>query len=441
MPRRHRPPQRRRGTAKARGVLTTLMVDRLSASGEGLSGDIAIPFALPGETVEATVTGKAGTLMKVLEPTETRIPPACPHAGPHPTGGGSPCGGCTLQHWDDAALREMKTQLVMRAATPPLGSVEETPPVALFHQSPAQSRRRARLAFRRQGAGWVFGFRGRKSHDLVPMQDCQVLRPEILMAARRLSEEPLWAPQDIRFTDISFTLTGTGLDIDIGLDDLTLGLREREAIEAIAGVTNAARISVGEVPLVLRREPAADLPGALVPVPHRTFLQATAEAERAMIEIIMDAAKGARRIADLFCGIGTFAIPLSAAAPVIAADSDGPAIDTLDQVRRRHGLPITPVRRDLFEHPMGPSDLAGVDLVVMDPPRAGARAQGEALGVLMAAGEGPSRIVAVSCNPETLKRDLGALAPYMRVVGLHVIDQFRWSAHTEAIAVLERRGK
>nr|WP_272211881.1 hypothetical protein [Marinicella sp. W31]MDC2877771.1 hypothetical protein [Marinicella sp. W31] len=155
-----------------------------------------------------------------------------------------------------------------------------------------------------------------------------------------------------------------------------------------------------------------------------------------MTGLVLKHMKGRKRVADLFSGFGTFSLRLAMKSRVHAVEFDGPALAALDQaVRNRQGLrQVTTERRDLARRPLLPRELAPYDGVVFDPPRAGAKDQAEEL-----ARSAVPRIVAVSCNPQTLGRDLAILkAGGYRVDTVTPVDQFFWSAHVETVAFLSR---
>ncbi|MEM9989714.1 MAG: hypothetical protein AAF723_09375 [Pseudomonadota bacterium] len=140
----------------------------------------------------------------------------------------------------------------------------------------------------------------------------------------------------------------------------------------------------------------------------------------------------ARHIADLFCGLGTFAIPLSKNAQVQAFDGEARAITALQKAVGSTGRPLLASKRDLFQRPLLPDELATFDGAVLDPPRAGAKAQMEALSQ-----SSIPTIVMVSCNLATLARDLKLLSDRYHMTDLYLVDQFLWSPHIEIVAVLK----
>ena len=189
--------------------------------------------------------------------------------------------------------------------------------------------------------------------------------------------------------------------------------------------------------LVAQRSPPTLRMGrATVPLPPAAFLQATAQGEETLARLVVDACAGARSIADLFCGVGPFALRLAERATVHAVDDDEAALAALKRAAANtSGLkPVTTERRHLFRQPLLAPELAEFDVVVFDPPRQGADQQARAL----AASDVP-RIVAVSCNPGTFARDMHTLiAGGYRLDAVTPVDQFRYAAHVEIVARLEK---
>ncbi len=198
----------------------------------------------------------------------------------------------------------------------------------------------------------------------------------------------------------------------------------------------AARLSVeGEV-VIAPRQPMVDVDGVMVALPPGGFLQAVAEAEAAMAARVIEGVAGARRVLDLFAGIGTFSLRLARFGAVHAVDGDAAAIGALAEARRRAAdrHPVSTEVRDLFRRPFQGKELERFDAVVFDPPFAGAKLQAEMLAVSKV-----PTIVAVSCNPATLARDLAILvAGGYEVTRVTPVDQFQWSPHVEVVATLSR---
>lgn len=439
MPPRHRKSAYRK---KAGGpkVAKTLTIDRLNAGGDGMAGDVAVPYALPGEVVEAAVSGKHAVPKHWLETAPERASSICPHFGLP----GDGCGGCQMQHVGlEGTLSFKRTRLLNALARSGMAIPDPT-----VFQSALGSRRRAKLALKRhRGGSWTVGFRQRRSHEAVAMTQCAVLDPKIVTVAHAIAHRGADLFGQVAQAEMFLTHTDRGLDVDLlGLDEMTLSLPQREGFADLAGALDLARLSVAGVTLADRRTPQMDFGNLEVAVPQGSFLQATPDGEAVMQQAVLAALpQFAGRVADLFCGLGTFAAPLAAAplathggaqCEVVAVDEAGPAITQLQSAARRARYPLTAVRRDLFEDPLTPAELDGFDMVVLDPPRAGAAAQFQQL-----AKAGVPTIVAVSCNPDSLARDLAALSDTYVMSDLTLVDQFLFTPHIEAVAVLRARSE
>jgi 23S rRNA (uracil1939-C5)-methyltransferase len=221
-----------------------------------------------------------------------------------------------------------------------------------------------------------------------------------------------------------------------------LSLEHRELISTFAEAHDLAAVAWGDPgggvpePVMQRREPLVRMGGVDVVVPAGVFLQATRESEAALVAEVLAGAAGAGQVADLFSGIGTFALPLVADAKVHAVEGDAELARALEAaVNRTAGRVNLSVEvRDLFRRPLSPVELKKLDAVVFDPPRAGAREQAVAL-----AESSVPVVIAVSCNPATFARDLRLLVDGGYVLQRVVpVDQFLWSPHVEMVGVLRR---
>lgn len=285
-------------------------------------------------------------------------------------------------------------------------------------------RRRATLHATKTQAG----FMALRSHSIHDLDRCPILVPALANAP--------WIACHIAAAigpcDVSFTASDMGLDVAIRLK----GARPNPKLTTIARGFDLARLSLNGEPLILHRQPTVTMGKADVPLPVASFLQATQEAESVLAGLVADAVARAKHVADLFCGVGPFALWLAERAPVFAADSDAPAIAALDAARRKaRGLkPITAERRDLFREPLGPFELNRFDAVVLDPPRAGAEAQVRELA------KSKVRTIAyVSCDPQSFARDAAILVASGYAIGpVTPVDQFAFSAHTEVFAAFTR---
>jgi len=411
------------------------VIDRVGHQGDGLTGDgRPVGLTLPGERVRArSVEDRSGKrqnrLIEIIAPSPERVIPPCPHF--------ASCGGCALQQWDMAAYSAWKRGLIQTALAYSDFDVECAPIIT----TPLHSRRRVGLHARKTGKTIDIGFKARRSWDLVPIHTCPIADPAIVKAlphlkalAAGLFEHPKSAPI------LHVTVSQTGLDIDIsgiergksgGLSaDARMTIAMTAAEADFARVTIAGEIAYGARPARVR------FGQATVDLPAGAFLQATPQAEGAMVSLVTAAVAGATKVADLFCGAGTFTFPLAETASVVALDGAVDAVAALKRaIATAPGLKaIMPETRDLFRRPLLAEEMRGLDAVVFDPPRAGAEAQAAEI-----ARSKVGRVVGVSCNPQTFARDARILADAgFSLDSVTPIDQFLWSSHVELVAVFSR---
>lgn len=415
---------------KPQGPPVELRIDQVGGDGDGLAaGPIFVPFTLPGERVLAAGEGGQRDLVAVLETSPDRVAPPCPHFGV--------CGGCTLQHWAQAPYLAWKLARLHGTLARERLEVDFLP---AFAAAPATRRRVALHARRGNREAAQLGYKIRNSWDLVDIHACSISDPRIVAAipalkrlAAPLFEHPKSAPT------LHVTLTENGLDIDItGVERKSGGLSAdaRMQIAERAAQADFARVTLDGETAYGARVPQVRLGEALVRLPPGAFLQATAGAEAALTAFVTEAAAGASRIADLFCGVGTFTFRLAEIAPVYAVDVAAPAIQALaGAVATAPGLKgIITEARDLTRRPVLAEELKKVDVAVFDPPRAGAAEQTAEL-----ARSKVSRVIAVSCNPATFVRDARKLVDAgFKLERLLPVDQFLWSSHIELAAVFQR---
>jgi 23S rRNA (uracil1939-C5)-methyltransferase len=401
-----------------------LTIDRLGHLGDGIAaGPLFVPRTLPGEVVDGEVDGGRVVQPSIVTPSPHRVSAPCPHY--------RTCGGCQLQHASDAFVADWKMDVVRTA----LEAQGLEAPMRGIATSPARSRRRATLHGRRTKGGVIVGFHGRASGTLVAVPDCRVLSPAIMAAFAALETLTALAASRRSEVDLAVTETATGLDLAV---TGALPLKRENLPEAVtlAEAHDLARLSWNGEVVAERRPPALRIGPRTVPLPPGAFLQATKEGEATLTADVAEAVGDARRIVDLFSGCGTFALPFSAQAEVHAVEGDGALLAALDRGWRSAGggRRVTTEIRDLFRNPLRPDELAHFDAAVIDPPRAGAAAQTEAL-----AASSLARIAAVSCNPVTFARDAKVLVRAgFRLDWVQVVDQFRWSPHVELAAAFRR---
>lgn len=401
-------------------------IARLGRHGDGAdaAGTVFAPFTLPGERIRGRLAQGRIEAPEILVPSPHRVAPPCPAFG-H-------CGGCALMHGQDAFLADWK-RARLATALASHGIETEILPTAV---SPPASRRRATLSARRTRTGLVLGFHARRGAEIIPLDACRVLAPEIVAARAALAEVAALGASRKGEPKLAVTLTETGLDVTLEgtkpLDGPT-----RLAAAALAASAGLARLSWGGEPVAAPRTPVLTMGLARLTPPPGGFLQATREGEAALLAFVRQALGPARRVADLFAGAGTFALPLAETAEVHAVESDAPHLAALEAAWRGAGgrlKRITLERRDLFRRPLRPEELKRIDAAVFDPPRAGAAAQSEQLAKAPLA-----RLAAVSCNPETFARDARTLIDGgWRLDRALPVDQFRWSPHVELAAAFSR---
>lgn len=409
--------------------MNTLNITKLGTLGDGMAQyggkDIFVPFALPGEVVEAKIEGNRAIVQNIPKPSSQRQAPLCQHFGE--------CGGCTSQHMGDAVYQSWKRDIVTHALKLEGIEAEVAPLIACA----PQSRRRAVFAAENTSNGFHLGFNKAQSHDLVAIEMCSVLVPTIIDKLPELQRlgAILAAGRPTRFKMIVLA-TDNGLDITI--EDLnTLSDEMRKAAIRYVVAEGFARLTFKDELLIETKSPNITFGDVVVKAPAGGFLQAVASAEDAMAALVGKHFKSSKMIVDLFAGSGTFALRLAKKARVYAVEFDAPALNALEHAKRfATGLkPLTHERRDLFRRPLLPRELLDYDAVVFDPPRAGAEAQCKSLAKSKIA-----KIAAVSCNPQTLARDLKTLVEGgYSIDSITPIDQFLWSPHVEVVALLSKK--
>ncbi|MEH2512480.1 23S rRNA (uracil1939-C5)-methyltransferase [Nitrobacteraceae bacterium AZCC 1564] len=408
-----------------------LTIDHVGHFGDGValidSASIYVPYALGGETVDVLPSpGHADrrTLAHVIEASPERIDPFCPHFGT--------CGGCAIQHWQDSAYRNWKRQLVVDTFAH-AGIACEVEDLIDAHGT---GRRRMTMHARQSQQGILrVGFAAAGRHEIIAIDHCPILAPAMrgaVEAANEIAEllKPVSKPLDIQIT-----AADNGLDIDVrGSGPLNTAMLS--ALSKLAAKHDLARLTRHGELVIMRRAPVMRIGKAEVTLPPGSFMQPTLAGEEALAGLAVTLCKGAKHVADLFCGFGPFALRLAEKFKVTAFDSDAVAVAALQHaVKNTQGLkPIKAEARDLFRRPLMPQELRDVDCVVFDPPRQGAQAQSQQLAASKIA-----RVVAVSCNPATFARDARILLDGgFKLDSVTPVDQFRHTPHVELVARFRR---
>ena len=383
---------------------------RIAARGDGVTaGGRHVPFAVPGDAVLDD-----GALAYGPHHQE----PPCRHF--------PECGGCQLQHADDDAYR---AYLVSRVETALASHALETE-VRAPHLSPPCSRRRATLKALKVGRGAVIGFNAEKSHRVIDMHECHILRPELFALVQPFRELLARLLKPKQGAEAQLTRIDGGVDVllrNVSAD----GLEAIQALTDFAISNGLARLCVdrggGPEPVYEPNPATVTLSGVPVAFPPGSFLQATDDGEAALIDCVRDCVGDAKRAADLFAGLGTFALATRASYAAEASRDSAAALKAAAQSMRVE-------HRDLYRRPLDAAELKPFDAVVLDPPRAGAAQQ-----IAELAPSSVPRIAYVSCNPATFARDAKTLVDGgYKLDWVRPVGQFRWSPHVELAASFAR---
>jgi 23S rRNA (uracil1939-C5)-methyltransferase len=405
-----------------------IVIETLGSRGDGVAQHddnlVYIPFTLPGERVRVNMEGARGDVLEILKASEERCEPICRHYGT--------CGGCSLQHLNSTPYLDWKREQIKQAFLS-RGLDVPVEPVILAKTG---TRRRAVLSARRTRSSVLLGFYRRLSHTIVDMQECPVLRNRIVKALPDLRE--MLGALLTRKGEARVTILASDGGLDVSIE----GVREvhdPDLLMALAEFSerlDLARLTINGEVLATRRAPFLKFGDVNCVPPPGAFVQAALEAEEVLAHHVLAACSEASRVADLFCGSGTFALPLARRSEVLAVEMEEDALVAIEAAARQaRGLkPITTACRDLFREPLDAKELDAFDAVVFDPPKAGARAQATEL-----AQSTVRHVIAVSCNPATLARDIRILMDGgYKLTDVTPVDQFLFSEHVEAVAVLER---
>ena len=392
-------------------------ITRLGHQADGIAaGPVFAPRTLPGEVITGKLDGQALRDVQIITPSQHRVAAPCVHF--------KTCGGCQLQHASDPFVADFKTDVVRKALLAKGLSTVFRP----IETSPSKSRRRAVFSARRTKKNALAGFHAQASNVIVAVPDCQLLHPDLLLALPMVESLSIAGASRKGALSATVTHSKAGLDVSV-MGGKPLNQVLRSELGAMAEKFLLARLSWEDEVVAMRSPPYQSFGTAQVVPPSGGFLQATAHGEQALVSAVMSSVDGARRLVDLFCGSGTFSLPLAQTCEVHAVESADAMLTALDNGwRRALGLKkITHEARNLFRQPLLPVELEQFDAIVLDPPRAGAEAQ-----VVEIAKTNVRRIAYVSCNPVSFARDATVLAGAgYKLDWVQVVDQFRWSAHVE----------
>lgn len=394
------------------------LIVRIAAKGDGVTADGRhVPLSAPGDRLKADGGLDRGPHHAV---------PPCVH---YPL-----CGGCQLQHLDEQSLADYVRDRVAGALTGQGVAAGEVLPA---YVSPPRTRRRASLRAARFGRKIALGFSSENSHRIVDMTMCEVLHPALFALVEPLRD--LLGPMlgERRAVHAKMTLADQG--VDLLLEGVSAdGLAESERLTEFAASHALARLSIDDgYGAQTRYEPepvTVSFGGVAVGATPFAFLQATQDGEDALVEAVRPALAQAGVWADLFAGLGTFALSLGEGRRVYAAEAARDLVLSLKTGANRALRQVAVDHRDLFRRPLTPEEINRFDAILLDPPRAGAREQ-----VVQLAQSTVPVVAYVSCNPGSFARDAKTLVESgYRLDSVKPVGQFRWSTHVELAGIFRR---
>ncbi len=404
-----------------------LQIEELGWHGDGIANldgkRIYVPFTLAGESIHAMVMGSRARLLEILRASPDRVDPQCKYHGL--------CGGCAVQHFNFELYSQWKRQVIVHA----LSNRQIKAPVEHLIDGHGSGRRRVALHVHKVKGQTRVGFMQARSHNLVKINSCPILAPELARATDIAGNIAEYLLNTAKTLNIQLTVSETGLDCNvIGAGELDLSARM--GLSDCASNYDLARLSVGDDVVLEHRAPIITFGAGKVVLPPRSFLQATFAGEEILSNIILDGVSGSNHIADLYCGLGPFSMRMAAHSSVMSFDSDPLSISALKKAAQnvQGQKPVIAKVRDLSENPLDKSELNSFDAVVFDPPRAGAELQAREI-----ASSEVSRVIAVSCNAATFARDASILIDGgYRLDKVAPVDQFRFTSHVEMVGVFDR---
>jgi 23S rRNA (uracil1939-C5)-methyltransferase len=406
----------------------TVEITELGRRGDGIAklenGDSCfVPYTLAGETIAIAHNENRAEIVEIKKASPDRIEPFCPHF--------ANCGGCATQHVSQTTYKEWKRGIVETALINK-GLTSEIDPLIDAHGA---GRRRVTFHAKREKNQVQAGLMKHRSHRILDLDTCPILTPELASGIEITRGFAAFVPSRSKPLDIQLTATENGIDCNIR-GSSEGGSNLFTEIAEIADKYNLSRVTFGRDIVIERHAPIISVDDVKVTLPPASFLQPTADGEQVLASLVIEHLEGATQIADLYCGIGPFALRLAKQSTITAFDNDAPSITALiNAVNHVQGLkPITALQRDLSEDPLLPQELNKFDAVVFDPPRAGALAQVEQL-----AASTINTIVAVSCDPASFAKDAAALVQSGFILEcVTPIDQFKYTAHVELVALFKR---
>jgi tRNA/tmRNA/rRNA uracil-C5-methylase (TrmA/RlmC/RlmD family) len=358
---------------------------------------VFVRHTLPGERVRAVITdGRADSrflradAVEVLQAAPGRVERPCPYAGP------GLCGGCDFQHVAPAVQRELLAAVVHEQLVR-LAGIDREVVVEPVQPTPLDWRTRV---------GWTVGADGRpglrkhRSHDVVAVDRCLIAAPAL----------PVVLDRTWRAGHLDTVVSSAGDSAVVADGELVEGRpRLREGVR-----------------------------GRELRVSATGFWQVHPAAAETLVDAVLTFGRPqpGQQCADLFSGVGLFSVFLAeavgASGSVVSVESDAQAAK--DARRNAHDLPQVQIVAAEADEVLAGTDPGHLDLVVLDPPRAGAKAD----VVMQIAARTPDRVVYVACDPASLSRDVATFAQHgYALTGLRAFDLFPMTQHVECVALLE----
>jgi 23S rRNA (uracil1939-C5)-methyltransferase len=382
-----------------------------------------IPYTLPGETVKIERTRNVYKLIEIQKASENRIKPFCDYF--------TVCGGCKIQHLELSIYQSWKHGIVQKA----LINQGIDIPVAPLIDAHGKGRRRVSFHAKRENGQIQVGLMKYHSHEILNIDKCPILVPELSSGINIARDITRVIPSGSKPLNIQLTATESGIDCNINgcpTDGSTLFTK----IAELANKYDLARISFDRDIIIERNSPVISIADAKIILPPSSFLQPTISGENILASLVLEHLKDVTQIADLYCGIGTFAIRMAKRSTITAYDNNALSIEALTKaINHTQGLkPVIAIERDLSREPLFPQELKKFGAIIFDPPRAGAAVQAQQLATSTV-----NKIIAVSCNPASFALDASILIKGGFVLKrVTPIDQFKFTSHIELVALFER---
>jgi 23S rRNA (uracil1939-C5)-methyltransferase len=285
------------------------------------------------------------------------------------------------------------------------------------------------------------GFHRWRSHQIINLRECHTVDPQIAALFQPMRELFLSIMIAYQKATVYLTVTPVGVDVSIDIHRESLQPYTLETLRTFAETHRLVRLIVREnrkrSTVYEKEKPYVIFDEVKVEIEPSSFLQASDRADKVLTELVISALPAQlHRIADLFCGRGTFTFPLSRKSHVDGYECDPAALQALQTALNQSCRSILTFKRNLFDNPLSITELNAYDVIVMDPPRAGALSQ-----VQMLVNSKVSNIIYISCGAETFARDAKVLIEQgnYELESVTPVDQFTWSPHLEVVGVFKRQ--